>query len=138
MLNILIMLFCIPIISLGTDIQATNITSSSTPTIYSPACILIENVGGHVLFEKNARERQYPASTTKILTAIIVLENCNLSDKVTVKESAVSSVPPSYVKAHLEPGEEFTVLELLHVLLIPSANDACSCRACVRFGARLC
>lgn len=124
MLNILIILFCVPIVSLGTDTQVTNIPSSSTPAIYSPACILIENVGGHVLFEKNARERRYPASTTKILTAIIVLENCNLSDKVTVKESAVSSVPPSYVKAHLEPGEQFTVLELLHVLLIPSANDA--------------
>lgn len=129
-LNILILFFAYPVSSYCTGLDATdsayNSHSSNTieSKVYSPSVILVEKVGGHILFEKNAREKMYPASTTKILTAIIVLENCNLSDKVTVKESAVSSVPPSYVKAHLEPGEEFTVLELLHVLLIPSANDA--------------
>lgn len=66
----------------------------------------------------------YPASTTKILTAILVLEKCYLNERVKVSSSAVNSVPSDYTKANLKPGEEFTVEELLHAMLIPSGNDA--------------
>ena len=92
--------------------------------IYSPSAILIEKSTGKIVYEKNAHQKMYPASITKIMTAILTLENCNLTDKVIVSKNAVESVPYGYVLAYLQVGEELTVNQLLNVLLIPSANDA--------------
>lgn len=94
--------------------------------IYSPSCILIDSTSGKILYEKNAYNKMYPASTTKIMTAILVLENCNLNDIVTISENAISltSVPETYTRANLKSGEKVSVEDLLNVLLIPSANDA--------------
>lgn len=66
----------------------------------------------------------YPASTTKIMTAILALENSELSNKVHVSYDAVFSVPSGYTNANLQVDEELTLEDLLNVLLIPSANDA--------------
>jgi len=125
--NILILSFFLSTVSLGIEVSGEEVsheTSSVDPKISSPCVLLIEKETGDILYEKNAYDRMYPASTTKILTAIIVLEKCYLNERVVVSSSAISSVPPSYTKANLQPGEEFTVEELLNVLLIPSANDA--------------
>ena len=93
-------------------------------TLYTQNLILIEEKTGDILYEKNAYEKMYPASTTKILTAILTLENCNLNEIVTVSQSALDAVPRGYTKANLQAGEQFTVQELLYIMLIPSANDA--------------
>lgn len=66
----------------------------------------------------------YPASITKILTAIVVMEHCNLDDTVTVSQSAIDGVEYGYLTANLKAGETFTVEELLNVLIVSSANDA--------------
>ena len=66
----------------------------------------------------------YPASTTKIVTAILTLENCNLDEVVTVSYDAVMSIPDGYSSAFLQIGEQLTVEQLLQLLLIHSANDA--------------
>ena len=66
----------------------------------------------------------YPASTTKIMTAILTLEHCQLTDIATVSYNAVYSIPSGYAYANLHVGEELTIDQLLHILLIPSANDA--------------
>lgn len=92
--------------------------------ITSEAGLLVEYSTGKVLYEKNSNKVMYPASTTKILTAIVVLENCNLSDIATVSESALSNIPSGYVTCNLQVGEEISINDLLHALLIPSANDA--------------
>jgi len=94
------------------------------PDIYSEACVLMEASTGRVLYEKNANQVRYPASTTKIMTAILTLEHCNLNDVATVSYDAIFSVPSGYTHANLQLGEELTIEQLLHVLLIPSANDA--------------
>lgn len=93
-------------------------------SIYSPSVILIEKSTGKIIYEKNAYEKMYPASITKIMTAILTLENCNLTDTATVSVNAIRSVPDGYSTAYLQVGEELTINQLLHVLLIPSANDA--------------
>ena len=97
---------------------------SSEITTYSPACLLMEASTGKVIYEKNAHTRMYPASTTKIMTAILVLENGNLADTVTVSENAVLSIPNGYSTAQLQIGEQLTVEQLLYALMLPSANDA--------------
>ena len=99
-------------------------TSNEELKIYSDACILIENRTGKTLYEKNSDKKMYPASTTKILTAIIVLEKGNLQDKTTVSRSAIVDMKSSYTSADLVEGEILTVQELLEVLLVRSANDA--------------
>lgn len=97
---------------------------SSNLEIYSPYVLLIEANSGKILYEKNAYEKRYPASTTKMMTALLTLENCDLSEEVEVSYEAVSSVPYGYIDSKLQVGEKLTVEQLLHVLLIPSANDA--------------
>lgn len=106
----------------STEAQASSSTSSIS--IDSPACILMESSTGKILYEKNANEVRYPASTTKIMTAILVLENCDLTDVATVSRNAVYSIPADYVTSNIKEGEELTIEQLLNVLLIPSANDA--------------
>lgn len=98
--------------------------SSDDPDILAGAAILIDSSSEKVLYSKNESDKMYPASTTKILTAILVLENCNLDDVVTVPYEAISSIPSGYSVAALQAGEQLTVEQLLQVMLVHSANDA--------------
>lgn len=92
--------------------------------LYSDAAILMDSNSGTVLYEKNCTKKMYPASTTKIMTAILALEKCNLDDIVTVNYSALFAVPSGYSIAALQTNEELTISQLLQVLLVHSANDA--------------
>lgn len=103
--------------------------SSEEPTIVSQAAILMDNKTGKILFQKNADEKMYPASTTKIMTAILTLENCDLDEVVTVSYDTVMSIPDGYSSASLQIGEQLTVEQLLQLLLVHSANDAANCLA---------
>lgn len=102
----------------------TSTYASTIPDIYSSACLLMEESTGKILYSKNANSIMYPASTTKIMTAILTLEKCNLSDTAVVSHNAVFSIPSGYSTASLVEGEVLTIEQLLNVLLIPSANDA--------------
>lgn len=104
----------------------TNLTYgvSEVPQISAEAAILIDNSSEKILYSKNENQKMYPASTTKILTAILVIEKCNLEEIVTVPYEAISSIPSGYTVVALQPGEQLTVMQLLQVLLIHSANDA--------------
>ena len=92
--------------------------------IYSPAAILIDANTGNILYEKNANQRMYPASTTKVLTALITLEHINdLSKEITISRHAVNSVPVGSSIAGYRAGEIVTIEQVLNTLLICSAND---------------
>jgi len=90
----------------------------------SEAAVLIDSKTGKILYGKNENERMYPASTTKILTAILALENCKLTDQVTASYTAVMSIPVGYSNAAIQENEVLTVEQLLDVFLIHSANEA--------------
>ena len=98
-------------------------------TVLSPHVILINPKTGQILYEYNAREQAYPASVTKLMTAILTLENCDLDEEITVNPNALSGIPRSYTVAALQPNEKIKVETLLNVLLIPSANDAANALA---------
>ena len=83
--------------------------------------VLIDAVNGKKLFSKNADKRILPASTTKIMTALLVLEKLSLNDYVTVSERATGMQPS---KLYLHAGEQYRVIDLLYGLLLNSANDA--------------
>lgn len=93
-------------------------------TTKSTACILMDAKSGKILYSKNANKALYPASTTKLMTAILTLEKCKLTDVATVSHNAIFSIPVGYSHASLREGEQLTIEQLLNVLLIPSANDA--------------
>lgn len=95
----------------------------------APNLLVAETNTGRIIYEREADKKIYPASITKLLTAILVVENCELDETVTVSENAVLSVPSGYVNANLQVGEELTVEDLLYVMLIPSANDAANALA---------
>ena len=92
----------------------------AAPNVVAPNAIMIDYETGEVLYEKNAYEVTYPASTTKILTAILTLENAKLDDIVKVDYDFYVGGSSMYILK----GESFTVEELLQALLIRSANDA--------------
>lgn len=86
------------------------------------AAILIDYDTKAILYEKNINQQLYPASTTKMITAILAIERGNLDDIVTVDQEVVNLTKGSHIA--LEPGEELTLEELLYALLVQSANDA--------------
>lgn len=97
---------------------------SAEPNLISESAILIDSQTSKTLYSKNIDKKMYPASTTKILTAILTLENCNLDDEVTVSDTAILDIPDGYSSANLQFGEVLTVEQLLELLLVHSANDA--------------
>lgn len=97
---------------------------SDIPSTSAEASILLDNRTNKILYSKEENKKMYPASTTKILTAIIVLENCNLDDVVIASYDAIMSIPNGYSTANIQIGEQLTVEQLLELLLIHSANDA--------------
>ena len=101
-------------------------TASNIPSTYSPSTLLMDLDSGKILYSKNANTRMYPASTTKIMTAILTIENCQLTDTAVASHNAIYSVPSGYTHASIQEGEELTIEQLLNVLLIPSANEAAS------------
>lgn len=89
--------------------------------ITAESAILIDASNGDILYEKNSNKQMYPASTTKIMTAILALENCNLQEEVVIdKETPFTEGSRIYV---IED-EVFTVEQLLYALLVDSANDS--------------
>jgi len=99
--------------------------SSENLYIFSNAAILIDSNSGKTLYEKNSTKKVYPASTTKILTAIIAIENIeNLQETTTVNYSAISVIPSGYSSAYLSKGEIISIEYLLQAFLIHSANEA--------------
>lgn len=98
-----------------------NEAAASVPVINAQAAIVMDANSGRILYSKNADQRKYIASTTKIMTAIVTLENGNLDDVVTVSKRA-ASVNGSSI--NLREGEKLKLKELLYGLMLNSGNDA--------------
>lgn len=97
---------------------------NAQPAILSKSAVLIDANTGTVLAQKDADKKMYPASLTKIMTAILAIEMGNLSDVITVDDDTPYEIDGSHVA--LEPGEILTLKDLLYALMLPSANDAAS------------
>lgn len=101
--------------------EVSGCVGPNLPQIEAGAAIVIDADSGRVLYEKNAYSRRSIASTTKIMTAIVALENGNLDDRVKVSKRA-SSIWGSTIK--LREGEELTLRELMYGMMLKSGNDA--------------
>lgn len=104
-------------------ILITNITSINThavPTLEAQGVVLMDGKSGEILYSQNADVQYEPASITKVMTAIVVLENTKLDDKVTIGTN-----PPLVDGSAIgiREGEVYTIEELLIAMLLESAND---------------
>lgn len=93
---------------------------SSPPKVSADGVVLMDATTGKILYSKNKDSKYPPASTTKILTALLALENCKLDEVVTVGKN-----PPLVIgsRIYIFEGEKLTIKDLLYALLLQSAND---------------
>jgi serine-type D-Ala-D-Ala carboxypeptidase (penicillin-binding protein 5/6) len=104
----------------------TQTVPSSIPPTTASSIIVINATNGDVLYEKNPDQLRAPASTTKLLTGLIVVESGNLDRPVTVAQVDTLAEP---VKLNIRPGEIYSRIDLLRALLVKSPNDVARCLA---------
>ncbi len=95
-------------------------------TITGKTACLMDADTGTILYSKGLDAQRYPASITKLMTALIVSENCSLDDQVTMTETGMADAYAGSSNCNPQLGEVFTVKECLELLLIKSANDIAS------------
>ena len=99
--------------------------------VEAKAALLADPETGEILYARNIHERLYPASLTKIMTCLLVLEaidtgTLSKEDVLTASELAVTSIPPDGSNAGIKVGEELTVESLLYCIMLSSANEGCN------------
>ncbi len=99
------------------------------PEIVGEAAIIMEAETGAILYQKDAYSKMYPASITKIITAIVAIENSSIDDIVTASEYAINSLPWDASKLPMEIGEELTFTDALYGLILKSGNDVANALA---------
>lgn len=107
-----------------------NVTADGgQPQISSAAAIVIERTTGTVLYAKNETTAQFPASTTKVMTALLAFENLNLNDTLTFSKKAINSLPTGASHIGMKPGEQISIEDAMYGLLLPSANEVANALA---------
>ncbi|MDA3733637.1 D-alanyl-D-alanine carboxypeptidase [Niameybacter massiliensis] len=115
---ILSLLFsCLPLYATEGD------PGTSVPTIGAEAAILIDAKTGEILFEKNSQDRHFPASITKLMTALLVIENLKPTDMITFSEDAIYGIERGSSHMGMRVGEQISVDQALRCLLLMSANE---------------
>lgn len=105
-------------------------------SIESEAGILMDADTGTILYGKNIDQPYYPASITKILTALIVLEHCDLDEMVEFSHDDVYNVEEGSSSAGIDEGDILTVRDCLYALMLASANESANALACHVSGSR--
>lgn len=118
------LLCCVLLAAAVFSLCGANVFAATPPEIDAKGAIVKEITTGTVLYEYNADERLYPASLTKIMTAILALENLDPASDITVSSAAINPLVNAGVHAYLLPGEVISFNSLFEYLLIPSGNDA--------------
>lgn len=107
--------------------KAANINNTNLwpegPSVYAEAAIVMEASTGLVLYEKNINQSYYPASITKILSALIIIENSSPGELVTFSHDAVFKVDLDSSRIGIDVGEQLTIQQCLYGILLESANE---------------
>lgn len=121
------------ILILAASLLPVSALAVSDPEIGAKAAILVNRDSGEVYFEKNADERIQPASTTKIMTALLVVEavergDISLAEGVVASEDSLYNIDEESTHANpqIQPGESMNVQDLLYCTMLVSANEACN------------
>ena len=96
------------------------------PVVGAEGAILLEANTGTILYAKNIHEHLYPASTTKILTTLVAIENADLNDMVEFSNDAVFSIERGSSNMGMDVGQSITMEQCLYGILVYSANEVCN------------
>jgi D-alanyl-D-alanine carboxypeptidase (penicillin-binding protein 5/6) len=101
------------------------------PDVGAHAIVLVDMNANQNLFSRNADAKVYPASLTKVMTALLAAEaieagRVSLYDPVTASADSTFDITPDSSTAHISPGEVMTLQDLLYCALVASANEACN------------
>lgn len=109
------------------QVQATDTATEKAwpdgPNVYADAAIVMEASTGLILYEKNIDHAYYPASITKIMTALLAIENSNLGEVVTFSKNAIYDVDLDSSRIGIDVGEQLTMQQCLYAILLESANE---------------
>jgi len=94
------------------------------PEVTGESAYLVELNSGEVLYSKNENEQRYPASITKVVTALVVIEHCDMNEEVTFSKNAVTDIEDGGHSWEFKEGEVLTVEQCLYALLLESVNEA--------------
>lgn len=120
----LLLILAVPDIVLADETApAKKFAWPEAPEITAAGAIVMEASTGTILYEKNAYEAYYPASTTKLMTSLLAIEQCPLSDIVTCSYDAIHSIDKDSSRIGLTVGEQVTMEEALYAILLASANE---------------
>lgn len=97
---------------------------SGAPDIVAESAVVMDANTGAILYGKEANTKRYPASITKVMTALLAVENCNMSDIITYSNSAVNGIEAGSSTAGINVGAKLTVEDSLYALMLVSANEA--------------
>lgn len=103
------------------DIIETSTTTEKNPTLNARSCIVLDRTSKHILFGKNENNKVKMASTTKIMTAIVIIENNDLNQTIEVSKKAAGT---GGSRLGLKTGDKITIRDLLYGLMLCSGNDA--------------
>lgn len=106
-----------------TPAQEQTQTAVEEPAIAAQGAALLNASTGEFLYTKNGDTQYYPASITKLMTALLVAESCNLSDTVTFSATATTNLESGAVSLNLVEGDQLSVEQCLYALLLKSANE---------------
>ena len=130
MKRILSFFLCLTLLCGGFCIPAHGAAAwPSDLSISAEGGIVMDADSGAVLYGKNMHTSYYPASITKILTALIVIEHCNMDEVVTFSRNAIFNVEPGSTSAGMDVGDQLTVRDCLYALLLRSANEVANALA---------
>lgn len=113
----------IPSMKCSKEVKKALTVTNPEISVDAKAAILIDARSGKVLYHKNALEPIFPASTAKLLTALVALDWCKISEIVKVGNE-VNLIPSDSSRAGLRAGDRLKVYNLLEAMLLPSGNDA--------------
>jgi len=116
--------FCLSFFIILSFTPIANAQNSDPPTVRGEGAYLIDVLSGQALFMKNPDEQLAPASTTKIMTGLLAIENGNFNDIVTASSTMLNNKLVYGTQIYLEPGEKLAFEDLLYATLLNSANDA--------------
>ncbi len=105
------------------DENTTTAESNIAPEINGEGAILMDAATGEILYEKNSKNKMYPASITKLMTVLLALENGNLGDTIPFSHEAVYSIEPGSAHIAMQEGEQITLEQALYGIMLRSANE---------------
>ena len=116
--------------STTTNTEGTSTDSTSSElTLTAESAILMDATTGKILYEKNSRTKQYPASITNLMTFLLALEHGSLEDEITFSHDAVFIIEPGSGHIAIQEGEILTLEQVLYGIMLRSANECANAAA---------